>query len=288
MRHNAALLHAARRSDLPPLAAGWRPTGAEALDIARAARTSRRTADAARWLQRAGEDATAARADWELEAGRLALAAGQPERAVETFSATLRHAPESLHAAQELARLRFMQGRTAEALALVPRASRPQALQTRESADLALQLLEATIERGDAATAVAAVEDLLAAADTMHLDATSHARLWAVAARVAASEREPETATAAAERALELNPQCTLAWRVLGTLAFEAQRWPDAVRWWERLVEYRQTGPDLLVPLAMAYQRAGRLQDARRTVRRALAEDPQHRAALRLRDELGA
>ena len=285
---NFSLLLQARHDDLPPLAPGWRLSGDDALELASAARRARRPQDAARWLARAEDDGAVDRDAVLVEHGRQALAAGDPQRAIQTFAVAVARSPQALAATQELARLRFMTGSTDAALALVPVACRPAALQERDSADLALQLVEATIERGDNTTAIPVIEDLLAAADSLALDPVLHARLWALAARVAAAERDPETATSAAERALELNPQCPPAWRVLGNLAFDQQRWPDAVRWWERLVAYRQTGADVLVPLAMAYQRAGRIDDARRTVRRALREDPQHPAAGRLRAELGA
>jgi spermidine synthase len=285
---NASLLESVRRADLPPLASGWTPTGTEALDIARTARAARRSIDAQRWLARADADSTTPRAEWELEAGRQALAAVHMDRANQALRSAWQRAPESIVVAQEFARLRFTQGYVAETAELLARACAPEALRRRDTADAAIDLLEATIGRGESAIAAPVIEQLLAAAGAAALDATPHARLWALTAGLALERPDLEGARRGAERALALNPQCTLAWRVLGTVAYEAQRWPEAIQWWERLVEYRQLSPDLLTALANAYERAGRVDDARRTVRRALREEPRHLPAQRLRERLGA
>jgi len=130
-------------------------------------------------------------------------------------------------------------------------------------------------------------ERLLASAGEVARDTVLQAQLVGIVARCHFELRQPALAAAWAERALALNPQSTAAWRVLGGLAFEAQRYPEAIRWWERLVDYRQTSVDVLLPLAIACQRAGRLHAARRYVERALVQEPQNAAARRLRATLG-
>ncbi len=286
---NAALLARARRTPLPPLAVTTL-RGAEWLDVGRAALATRRTDEAAFWLGRARAIDSLPAGAAELLAGRIAMTRGATAAAQQEYTAAVRLAPEGLEPVQELSRLYFMQGQPV-ASEWLDRAGAPRALLQRDTADLALQLLEAAFERGSTDSASRLVAALFVAAENPGaapgLDAALRARLTALVARAALAHRDPATAAARARDALAINAQCTAAWRVLAELEYQAQRYPEAITWWERLVDFRQTGPEVLVPLARAYRQVGRLHDARRVVRRALAQDPRQPDLLRLRDELG-
>jgi tetratricopeptide (TPR) repeat protein len=144
-----------------------------------------------------------------------------------------------------------------------------------------------TLQCQRAGAALPLAEGLLASPGELARDSTLQAQFSGIVARCYFELRQPAAAEQWAERALALNPQSTAAWRVLGGLAFDAQRYGEAIRWWERLVDYRQTSVDVLLPLALACQRDGRTTAARRYVDRVLAQEPQNTTARRLRASLG-
>ena len=292
---NTALLRAAQggRPEWPlagPLdAAAW-------CDVGRGQLAAGRAQDAWVTLQAATAGGADAAFDREFLRARVRLAANDAVNAAAEFERLL--AANYAPAAAEAARLRFMQGRT-DGLDLLARACDPAQLRREDDTDLALQLIEAALERGQTGAAGEALLAIRVAAGgappdgarrtaAPALDSTLWARVLALAARVEQARRNDATARALADEALTVNPQCTAAWRVLAALEYAAHHDAAAIRWWERLVDYRQTDVEILVPLARAYQRTGQIDAARRTIRRALVRDPSHPAVLRLRDELRA
>jgi tetratricopeptide (TPR) repeat protein len=179
-----------------------------------------------------------------------------------------------------------MQGRMPDAIPLIEIACAPGAARIPREVESCIQLLELLLQRGRADVVLAQAETLLGGLATSPDDPTLRGRVLGVVARACVELRQPEEAERWARQALALNAQSTAAWRVFATLAFEAKQYSEAIQWWERCVEYRQTGPDILLPLAIAYQRTGQLDEARRHVARVLAADPQNASAQRLSREL--
>lgn len=292
---NTAMLRAAQGTGVQWPLAGALDARA-VCDVARGQLAAGRPQDAWATLQTVPAEAADERdfiqAGIRLLAGDAANAAG----AATVFERLA--ASGDARAAREATRLRLMQGR-ADALDLLARACDPAQLGREDDTDLALQLLEAALERRQTEPAARCLLAIRTAAGPTPrdgarrtaapaMDATLRARLLALSARAEYAQRNNATAHALAGDALLVNAQCTAAWRVLAALEYEAHRDTEAIRWWERLVEYRQVDSDILVPLARAYQRRGQLDAARRTIRRAFGRDPRNPAVVRLRDELQA
>ncbi len=86
--------------------------------------------------------------------------------------------------------------------------------------------------------------------------------------------RHYDDAIAQARKALGMDPNFTLAHRVLGWALVQKAKYPEAIA---ELQEGRRPVPDdpqLLPSLAYAYARAGRATDARRTLAQSLLKDP--------------
>ena len=284
---NAEMLLAARRRVLPHLAPGQEWSRRDALELARAAYSARRFTDAESWVREALAEPALPRPEALTLGGETAFALREPELANTRLEEALRIEPRSA-AARPLALVRLLQGRTAEAVSLIEVACAPQAARTPREIESCLQLLELMLQRGRADVVLAQAQALRGALQLSGDDPTLRSRILGMAARACVELRQPEEAANLAQQAFELNPQCTAAWRVFATLAFMEKRYPEAIEWWERCVEYRQIGPDILLPLAIAYQRTGRLEEARRHVARVLAADPKNASAQRLSRELGS
>jgi spermidine synthase/Tfp pilus assembly protein PilF len=281
---NAALLRAARQGPFPDPA--WALRGIDRLDMARAALLGRRAADALQRVDEALTDPTVPQAAALALKGEIGLAMQQAGAAEAALQSALGVDPQCSDAANSLAVLRLLQGRNADAEALLDVACAPDPSRIPQQLESRAQLLSLVLQRGGAEAARSHSEALLAADGFLQSDSTLRARFTGIAARSALELRDAAGAERLARQALALDAQSTTAWRVLGTLAFEDRRYVEAIGWWERCVDYRQSDPELLLPLALACQRAARPQDARRYVDRVLAQEPRNATARRLRDEL--
>jgi spermidine synthase len=283
---NAARLVQARRRPLPGLAPGTTLRGPDYLDLARAALRARRPADAEAWAGLAARDPDTPRAAALEIGGRAAVGLGRPGEARARFEAALRLEPRRVSTTRELAELRLMQGHPLEAMTLLESTCRADSTR---GADLRSceRLLDVALRMGRAGVVQRLAADLGSAPDSGRVrDEVQRARLLGLAARVCIDGGDAGRGERLARASLARNPRSTEAWRALGMLAYGAGDWREAARWWERLVEYRQTGVDVLLPLAQAYQRAGDRRRARRYVEWVLAQEPDQALARRMLAEL--
>jgi len=281
---NAALLRAARQGPAPamirPLAAGG------ALDAARMALRAQRPLDAQAWFASAGEVSMTLDADALTLRGEIALALGQTAAAAADWSRALGLDASAWHAQQNLGMLLTMQGRLQDGLALLDAASAAAARGAPPDFEPSARYLELLLQTERAAEARAVADAILSALPPALPDSALSGRLVGLAARAHLATGDVRSAGRLAQRALALQPQNTAAWRALGAIAFAAGRYAEAVRWWEHLLEYRQTGTDVVLPLAQAYAESGDRRRARRLLDDVLRREPEHAMALRLRARL--
>jgi spermidine synthase len=281
---NAELLRAARRGPAPVLAAPLDAAGR--LDAARLALRAQRPLDARAWIEPLGAAVIEADAAALTLRGEIALALRQADAAAADWRRALGLDPANWRAADRLGMLQLMQGRAPEALALLDAASAAAARATPPDFEPSARYLELLLrgERHAAARAVAAgVLELLPAAPQ---DSSLAGRLVGLAAQAHAAGGELESGERLAQRALALRAENTAAWRALAAIAHAHKDDAAAAGWLERLVQYRQTGPDVLLPLAQTYLRLGDRRRARRILDDLLRQEPQQPAARRLRDQL--
>jgi spermidine synthase len=283
---NLQLLLSARGRMLPELAAGASVRDTDGLELARAALVAGRPADAEAWVRQALADAEVPRAPALALGGETAIELQDQKLAEARLEEALRLDPAGRDAACTLGLLRILQGRRTDAARLLGIACSPDPGQTPHQVEARIKLLGLVLQHGQAEAAGTWAAALVAQPGPASDDPALQSALEAIVAHAHLALRQPAEADRWARRALDRNPQCTAAWRVLGTLAFEARRYPEAIQAWERCVEYRQTDSELLVPLATACQRSGRRRDALRYASRVLAQDPANAAAKRLRAEL--
>ncbi len=82
------------------------------------------------------------------------------------------------------------------------------------------------------------------------------------------------------ERALAERPDDPDLMTALGNLNYDAQRWDEARRWYERVLEKRPRDASVLTDLAVAYRHLGQPERALELLGRALEADPEKWQAL--------
>ncbi len=220
----------------------------------------------------ASEDAS--KVDLYVQLGRvLADQIGSPERAMHAYEQALEIQPDHAGALEALAHLRELSGDADAALsaieALAAKAATPEAkaeqwmragrlLEGRGDLDGAIERYKAALEaqprepsifaalrkayaeRGDAPQVAALVENELAQTEGNLAKARLHVEVARVYRRDA---KENEKAAEAAKKALSLDSTNAAAAAILGDLAFEAERFVEASKFYESLVGRTQALP---------------------------------------------
>ena len=137
---------------------------------------------------------------------------------------------------------------------------------------LALREASDALSRGDAQRAEARCRDALA------LDSTD-ASAWTLLGAIL-RPRDPATAQAAFDRALECDPAHADALFHLGNLHREQERYDEAISAYERALALVPAHPSILNNLGLALQREGQREAAEAAYRAALAARPGQRQAL--------
>jgi tetratricopeptide (TPR) repeat protein len=281
---NAELLRTARHEPAPALAAPL--DGPGALDAARMALAAQRIPEARTWFDTASDAGASLDAAALTLRGEIAVAMRQPESAAADWRQALQLDPGAWRAADHLGMLIMMQGHLQEGLALLDGASAAAARATPADFEPSARYLDLLLRSDRSAAARAVADAMLESLPPSLPDSSLYGRLIGLAARAHLATASPVTAARLAQRALAIQPQNTAAWRALAELAFASGRHAEAVRWWERLVEYRQTGTDVLLPLAQAYIETGERARARRLLDDILRQEPEQPLARRLRAQL--
>ncbi|MBL8056093.1 MAG: tetratricopeptide repeat protein, partial [Anaerolineales bacterium] len=156
------------------------------------------------------------------------------------------------------------------------RAALDQALQLApDDAQLLLAQGNLALRQGDLA---AARREFARAVTAAPGTAAPHLNLAAVLSLL----NETAEAEAAAQRALAIQPEHPEAWKLLGQLHGQAQRWLDAGQCYSRALQAQPRDVEALVGLGVARWQAGDLAAAQTCCEQALAVDPTHAAARQL------
>ena len=106
----------------------------------------------------------------------------------------------------------------------------------------------------------------------------------AAAASEAGSERQPPPLDEAKVQELSATvknePQNAVAQAQLGNVYFDAERWPDAIQWYERSLKIDPNNPNVSTDLGVSYYYTNRTDEALAQFERSLAIDAKHTKTL--------
>jgi tetratricopeptide (TPR) repeat protein len=98
------------------------------------------------------------------------------------------------------------------------------------------------------------------------------------------AERQPPALDEAKVRDLtatiQKEPQNAVAHAQLGNVYFDAERWNDAIQWYERSLKINPGSPDVSTDLAVSYYYTNRTDEALAQFERSLKLDPNHTKTL--------
>jgi Flp pilus assembly protein TadD len=190
----------------------------------------------------------------------MALQFGQAEKSERILKAVLRGAPRQFDALLVLGTLYGQQGRFAEAVPILERATRART----DNADAHFNLGLALANLGEPDRAVECYRTALKT-DSRHLDSIIN-----LGGQLLALNRWDDAITCL-ERGLILHPQDTRLLNNLGIALIETNQLTAAIETFKRAIDSAPSDPEAYSSLGLALSQADRLQDAATTLRKGLS-----------------